>query len=167
MRNILFLIIGLFTYYGSISQETENKYQIRDFFETYFEARELNLILKYNAPETDAVLYTVNGLKRLSGLDIKLMFFHESYKSHNKVSIQTRFTIDAFRSINEKYDFINSWAGPSYPARIFWDDKGQVFVLTVTTLIFSKTVSLSRMDDLFLGFIAALKDLNQSQKIKL
>jgi hypothetical protein len=162
---ILLLILSSSVY----SQETIEVYPIDDFFEDYFEFRELNLILKYNDPNSDNVIYTVNGNNLIQGIDPKILFLHETYPKHDKITIQTRFSTDEFRSIKKRYDLINEWSTPSYPASIYWDSKRDIFVLTVSIIVFSKskTVSFARIDDLYLGFIAALKDLNNSLKIKL
>ncbi|NYJ26632.1 hypothetical protein [Allomuricauda sp. ARW1Y1] len=168
MKTFLLTLVVLMVNTGLASQETEDKYPLNEFFDLYFEGRGLNVILKFNDPESESTVYTIDGIKELSGIDTKLHVVHESYRLFEKVSIQTRFAIEELWSIKERYDLINEWATPSYPANIFWDKKRKTFVLTVSTIVFSKskTVSVARIDDMYLGFIAALKDLNDSQTIK-
>lgn len=166
MKTIYLILIFSLThsFYG---QETEDVYPLDDFFEDYFEARGLNLILMYKDPGSNRVIYTVDGMTELEKLKPKVLFLHETFNSYEKVTIQTWFNIDELWSLKDRYELINSWANPKYPAGIFWDSNRECFVLSVSMNIFSKTVSVRRIDDMYLGFIAALKDLNVSQKIKL
>lgn len=166
MKILPLIIILIFTSIVT-SQETEDVYPIDDFFEDYFKLRKLNLILMFNDPESNGIIYTVDGLNQLEELNPKLIILHETFNSYEKITMQTWFKMDKALSLKEKFDLINNWSNPKYPASIFWDEKKEIYILSASMMLYTKTVSFRRIDDMYLGFIAALKDLDHTQKLKL
>ncbi|WP_424492721.1 hypothetical protein [Salinimicrobium sp. GXAS 041] len=163
---LLFLLFCSFSY----SQTGHNIKDIDTALNRVFSEYKLNIVEKFTDPDSDNILYTINGIgnnaeafDKYDKTQIEISVFQQgSNKNFTYVVMETIISTPSF-STEKKYKFLNQWSGPPARVHVSWVNENRVN-LSITDIIMTTGDSYPRLQDAMISLFGGLYDLKNKLK---
>lgn len=135
----------------------------------------MEITMKYKDEATKSTVYKIRGIGNFFPEFIKednteifvlLQSIDRSKENRNFILMEIHFQLKKDLNPKEKFDLVNRWAQPDYPASVYWEEETQEYILSITEHIIGEGTNYHRLTDRYIGLLESYKQLKKENQIK-